>query len=317
MLSLSFSLLFSFSHFLDDQRKSAARLVAIQLAAPLSVCHWQLTMMVPSPGQIGPMMRTISETNGDLSRRPNPGTGHFNNLDNFNISPNCSRSLFHTSNFSSEAADRSSSSSNMLIEKGPTPDAKRVAGSGSGGGGSSSVGSENHSSASSEQQAEDEDGDLEMIFMSIGALNSTGIDESEDDVPAAAAATVQQQSTSTTNSTFASIAQRNIASVLQQQQQQQQQPLSHIQSPPSSGQGSMVRPQQPLAPIISSSSHGPAGPTSPPQQQQQQQQSTATTTSAAAVVTRCTDGKLITYNPDIYEEADILLSNEKNVSNIR
>lgn len=310
MLSLSFSLLFSFSHFLDDQRKSAARLVAIQLAAPLSVCHWQLTMMVPSPGQIGPMMRTISETNGDLSRRPNPGTGHFNNLDNFNISPNCSRSLFHTSNFSSEAADRSSSSSNMLIEKGPTPDAKRVAGSGGG----SSVGSENHSSASSEQQAEDEDGDLEMIFMSIGALNSTGIDESEDDVPAA---TVQQQSTSTTNSTFASIAQRNIASVLQQQQQQQ--PLSHIQSPPSSGQGSMVRPQQqqPLAPIISSSPHGPAGPTSPPQQQQQQQQSTATTTSAAAVVTRCTDGKLITYNPDIYEEADILLSNEKNVSNIR
>lgn len=305
MLSLSFSLLFSFSHFLDDQRKSAARLVATQLAAPLSVCHWQLTMMVPSPGQIGPMMRTISETNGDLSRRPNPGAGHFNNLD-FNISPNCSRSLFHTSNFSSsaEAADRSSSSSNMLIEKGPTPDAKRMAGSGGG----SSVGSENHSSASSEQQAEDEDGDLEMIFMSIGALNSTGIDESEDDVPAAAA-TVQQQSTSTTNSTFASIAQRNIASVLQQQQQQ---PLSHIQSPPSSGQGSMVRPQQPLAPIISSSPHGPAGPTSPPQQQ-----STATTTSAAAVVTRCTDGKLITYNPDIYEEADILLSNEKNVSNIR
>ena len=309
MLSLSLSLLFSFSHFLDDQRKSAARLVATQLAAPLSVCHWQLTMMVPSPGQIGPMMRTISETNGDLSRRPNPGTGHFNNLD-FNISPNCSRSLFHTSNFSSaEAADRSSSSSNMLIEKGPTPDAKRMAGSGGG----SSVGSENHSSASSEQQAEDEDGDLEMIFMSIGALNSTGIDESEDDVPAA---TVQQQSTSTTNSTFASIAQRNIASVLQQQQQQ---PLSHIQSPPSSGQGSMVRPQQqqPLAPIISSSPHGPAGPTSPPQQQQQQQQSAATTTSAAAVVTRCTDGKLITYNPDIYEEADILLSNEKNVSNIR
>lgn len=223
-------------------------------------------MMVPSPGQMGPMVHTISESGESLSRRPNPGTGHFNNLD-YSISPNCSRSLFHTS-FSPEAADHSAA--NMLVtEKDSTPTTNRVA-----------AGSE--SNASSQPKPEDEDGDLEMIFLSIGQLNSTGIDESEDD-------NTEQQS----NSTFASVAQRNMAAL--------QQPLTHMQSPPN-GQGQ----RQPLSSsAINSSPHGPttAAPTSPPQ--------------SAAVVTRSTDGKLITYNPDIYDEADILLTNEKNANNIR
>lgn len=203
------------------------------------------------------MVRTISESGESLSRRANPGTGHFNNLD-YSRSSNCSRALFHTS-FSPEAADRSSS--NMLvIEKDSSSNSTRGEG-------------ESNEDASSGAKPENEDEDLEMIFMGIGALNSTGIDESEDD-------NTEQQAG---NSTFASVAQRNMAALQQ-----------HLASPPN-GQGQ----RQPLSSGVNSSPNGPT--TSPP----------------AAVVTRCTDGKLITYNPDIYDEADILLTNEKNVNNIR
>ena len=133
------------------------------------------------------------------------------------------------------------------------------------------------SGARPQSQVEDEDYDLNMVFEEIGALQKTGLDESEDDGNGLLIGSLPSVS--------------QLSSALQHlQQQQQQQSIS---------QSSMG--QQKQQHLHNSTGHGPAKPTHPP----------------PTAVAHTSDGKIVSYNPELYDEADVVLANEKYPQNIR
>lgn len=139
----------------------------------------------------------------------------------------------------------------------------------------------------SRSQLEDEDYDLNMVFEEIGAMQKTGLDESEDDLVVGSLPTVTSQ--------------RN--SVMQQQQQlhqsphqqhQHSQPLSHVQSPMSQQKRQQQQQNHSASPHGPNRSHHPQ-----------------------TALAHTSDGKIITYNPELYDEADMVLTNEKYQQNIK